>query len=112
MSYGRVVLCRHGRELSQDVFCSKRRRGNLFECLFEDEEQRARKKPTSIEPGADGVLFMLAELGTRVTATRSSRRYVRNSRQPLLALGCQSLQDGGPAQDREHGCREIVMGMV
>lgn len=32
------------------------------------EEQGARKKATLIEPGADGVLFMLADSGTRVTA--------------------------------------------
>lgn len=71
-----------------------------------------KKESPSLKPGADGVLFMLADFGTGFTATCSSRRYVRNSRQPLLALGRQSLQHGGPAQDREHGCREIVMGMV
>lgn len=66
---GRVVVCRHGRELfTQDVFDSRRRRGKSWSIYSRMEEQGARKKATLIEPGADGVLFMLADSGTRVTA--------------------------------------------
>lgn len=57
--------------------------------------------------------FMLAESPALVSQQLAAPggTYVTLDK-PLLALGRPSLQDGGPAQDREHGCREIVMGMM